>query len=94
MKRVIEIDEALYERIANTDMNNACGIIRARDATLINALAGSTPLNEVLDKITDEVKKVDAPRCRTYDAYFKGRKEAVERVLEIIAKHKESEDRE
>ncbi len=93
MKRVIEIDEKMYDKALHPkDYDMSVGEMYDVLEGVLNAVFNGTPLNDVLDEIGDEVKKVDAPRCRTYDAYFKGRREAVERVLEIIDKYKESED--
>lgn len=85
MKRIIDIDDEVYDWLCNGFPDNY-------DIEMLYQItANSKPLNEVFDKITDEVEKVNAPRCRDDNNYFKGRTDAVERVLDIINKYKESE---
>ena len=81
MKRVIEINEEVYEEVT---CDEGCGLNE-----LTRIIAKSIPLNEVLDKMSEEVQRIRAPRC-TYagNDYFKGREDTVSRVLDIINKYR------
>lgn len=95
MKRVIEIDEEIYKQISEsiTDSNRYITVSTTHKLSIAKSIYESTSLNEVLDKMSEKVQKIRAPRC-TYagNDYFRGREDTVNRVLDIINQYKESEE--
>lgn len=87
MKRVIEINESDFKDIKEYDI-----IFEEENADIAKVIKSSTPLNEVLDKIIEEIRC----RMRMYKVsdFAPNRMKiyALSDVIDIIKKYKESED--